>query len=190
MLEALNGWEENIVVTNDDVQRNSTTFLDLHLTLCEQRVRYKTYRKPKNSYMYLPRNSCHAPHIFDSIVHTELCRLRRTNDCREGFFKEVDFFCGKLMHRGYCRAKFEQIFKLYPFDGKFSGKASGNQAVAVASIIPLKVRYFPGLEHLKLGQILQHYKFMLDARVREKCNFVICNLSGQSLFLLRYQRFR
>ena len=81
VLEALNGWEENIVVTNDDVQRNSTTSLDLHLTLCEQRVRYKTYRKPKNSYMYLPRNSCHAPHIFDSIVHAELCRLRRTNDC-------------------------------------------------------------------------------------------------------------
>ena len=103
--------------------------------------------------------------------------------------KEVDFFCGKLMHRGYCRAKFEQIFKLYPFDGKFCGKASGNQAVAAASVIPLKIRYFPGLEHLKLGQTLQHYKFMLDARAREKCNSLYMQYVRAELISLEVSAF-
>lgn len=101
VLAFLNSWHSSIrwELSAEGLQ---VPFLDLHIKLQDGRLSFETYRKPQNSYSYLPRSSCHAPSVFRAIVTGECVRLFRNNkDNPESFVKHVEFFVDKLGRRGY-----------------------------------------------------------------------------------------
>ena len=42
--------------------------LDVSITIVDRSITYTTYRKPLNSYLYLPRDSCHHHSVFQGLV--------------------------------------------------------------------------------------------------------------------------
>ena len=67
ILQGFNEWNVAITVTHDSSEKpEQTTFLDLKLVVRDMQIVYETHRKPLNTYMYLPSNSCHSSSILQS----------------------------------------------------------------------------------------------------------------------------
>ena len=64
-------------------------------------LRFETFRKPRNLYMYLPYGSTHRQTHFQGIVRSETARYFATNDCESSFQKHVDIFLEKFAERGH-----------------------------------------------------------------------------------------
>ena len=76
LLELFNSWCLGIIITNDEFEGSvNTTFLDLSISRLGSLFVYSTYRKPLDSYAYLPFSSNHSLAVKSGIVATECCRL-------------------------------------------------------------------------------------------------------------------
>ena len=77
------------------------SFLGLLLVLQDAHVSYSTFRKPLNSYCYIPADSNHACSVRRGIICTELIRLLRTNLGWDAFYHQVCVFINELKLRGF-----------------------------------------------------------------------------------------
>ena len=109
----------SIIVTHDSKEvSNATTFLDLSISIESNSIMYQTYRKPMNTYHYLPSISCHSHRTFRAIVHTELYRLLVTNREAHAFEFKVAFFRSHFIARGHSRYLFDQNAAAYQWHAK------------------------------------------------------------------------
>ena len=188
LLDVFNNWDPLIKVTFDSTETlDKTTFLDLALSIKAGKLRYCTFRKPLNSYCYLPALSCHSHSTKLATVSTECVRLLLTNDSEESFLWHRTFFLRKFVARGYLRSDVSAIFDKYPWHDK--DIILGRRACKVGKVVPFKVRFSPGIHALCIGRLLQKHMLNLDASVRAKLKFVVCYSVGSNLFRLRYTRF-
>ena len=189
-VHVFNDWNNAINITHDSSEQpQQTTFLDLSLTVHGMQIHFETHRKPMNTYMYLPSNSCHNSRVFKAIVHTELHRLLITNMHEHNYYKHVMFFMQKLMHRGYSRSDFEAIVLKYPWHLK-SERCSRSKKEQNQSLVCLKVKYFDGIEQLRFSSILNKHLKVLEESWPGQLKPILCQLSSPNLFRIRYQRFR
>ena len=87
----------------------SCPFLDLDLSIDSKgELSWKTYSKPLNAFLYVPRNSCHPTNTFSSIIQGEVKRLGRTNKSRRDFEVAVKSFSARLRKRGYSQAEIDR----------------------------------------------------------------------------------
>ena len=85
-------------------------FLDLDIQLEEGRLKFQTYRKAQNAYLYIPRTSCHPSGVFKALIVGEVQRLLRTcHGNKSAFAQHCSFFLDKLRQRGYSRKNAEQL---------------------------------------------------------------------------------
>ena len=190
LVHLFNGWDEAIRITHDDSEEpHQTSFLDFKLSVHGLSVHFETYRKPMNTYMYLPSNSCHNSNVFKAIVHTELHRLMVTNMFAQDCYRHVEFFMQKLMHRGYSRSDFEAIADKYPWHSK-SERCNRSKNEQNQSLICLKVKYFDGIEQLRFSSILNKHLKVLEETWPGEFKPILCQLSSPNLFRIRYKRFR
>ena len=82
LLVLFNSWCPGIVITNDEghAQGLGTSFLDLSIEITRSAINYATFRKPLNSYAYLPFISSHPSSTLRGIVSTECYRMLVTNN--------------------------------------------------------------------------------------------------------------
>ena len=101
LLSLLNAWrpEINWELTSSGTQH--VPFLDLSLSIVNNKLEWDTHRKPMNPNLYLPQNSCHDESVFSSIVHGEVNRLIATNSTRPALDRQLRFFVQRLSDRGY-----------------------------------------------------------------------------------------
>ena len=93
ILQILNCWNANIKVTHDDAECSyATSFLDLRIVSTESGVTYRTFRKPLNTYCYLPFSSNHPLATKAGIINTELRRLLVTNLHEHDFNAQSQLF--------------------------------------------------------------------------------------------------
>ena len=189
LLITFNSWHPSVVVTHDTSEVNGleTSFLDLNIKLQGSRVHYSTFRKPMNTYSYLPRSSNHSPNVFTAIIHTELYMLLVTNKFECDFLHEVDFFRGKIVARGYERARFETVAEKYSWDAKADvlNKKQGIEK----QLVPPKVAFFSGFESVGLSRLVHNFRARLHECTATRIHPVVCNVTSPNLFRLRYARF-
>ena len=80
---------------------NSTTFLDLHITLSSQNISFSTYQKPHNLYLYLPPHSAHPPGIICSLIYGLLRKYWIQNSTTGDFRKMTQLLFQCLVARGH-----------------------------------------------------------------------------------------
>ena len=80
-------------------------FLDLEIFKSTQNnicnLMYKTYRKARNAYLYIPFKSNHPKSNFRSFIKAELLRYNRTNTRLSDILSVRKFFGFRLRLRGY-----------------------------------------------------------------------------------------
>jgi len=89
---------------------NSTTFLDLQLTIEGNLSKTKTFQKPMNLYSYIPPISAHPLGCFKGLIMGELLRYWRQNSDSKDFIEITSLFFQCLLHWGQC---IEQITPLF-----------------------------------------------------------------------------
>ena len=70
------------------------------------------FREPLNTYQYLPRLSCHPESVFSSVIHSEATRILRRCESQHVAQKQLHFFRGKLIARGYSDFEISRQFKI------------------------------------------------------------------------------
>ena len=89
-------------------------FLDLNIRIVDQRdsvgFELRVYRKPGNSYSYLPFGSFHARHITSGWLKAELQRLLTHSSTPEIWMEECRKFYEHLRRRGYPHKLLFRIF--------------------------------------------------------------------------------
>ena len=97
---------------------NSVIFLDMIITIKNNRLLTKIYKKEKNPYLYLPPSSAHTPGIIKGTIYGMLfCYYILTSDLTD-FYPQVTLFFHRLINRGYqagyIRPIFEEAFRCIP----------------------------------------------------------------------------
>eukprot|EP00164_Ancoracysta_twista_P018004 GFYU01030922.1.p1 GENE.GFYU01030922.1~~GFYU01030922.1.p1 ORF type:complete len:321 (+),score=3.67 GFYU01030922.1:60-1022(+) len=93
---------------------DTVTFLDLEITLETKanrcRLTYKTHIKPLSLHLYVPKHSCHPPHVLRGLVIAQLIRFARTNYHWEDYMARTSDFYEQLLNRGYTRTDLIDLF--------------------------------------------------------------------------------
>ena len=148
---------------------------------------YKTFRKPLNTYAYLPFCSNHPLATRAGIISTELVRLLLTNRFPEDFHSEIAFFSQRLCDRGY---PIELILKhRQQYLWSLKSEILGRTSVKKPQIVPLKLKWSQNLVGSSLHSMATQCVSLLDPGIGDKIKVVTCFISDPNLFRARYGRF-
>ena len=112
----------------------------------------------------------------------------RTNRKQHSFIHQLNFFCGKLRSRGYDLHRVRKIISKYPWSRK-AEIVKPSLKVAVASIVPLKLPYSPGVDSLGAARVFTKHLHLLPAEVQRALRPIVSLQTAPNLFRLRYSRF-
>ena len=111
-LAIANDWRPCIVTDLACEPGAEVAYLDLTVSLVhhtgDQVVHFSIFRKPLNKYMYLPRSSCHSPHIFLSMCFGEALRVSRRCTSKHAVQRQNKFLTGKLVAKRYSNRETSQ----------------------------------------------------------------------------------
>ena len=189
LADCLNSWDPLLKVTRDlgDSDKRST-FLDLDVDISGGKLSYCTYRKPMNTYQYLPYNSCHHESSKLGIFRTELHRFLITNSTVDSFSFQAHFTMHKLILRGYPADSLFKILDEFPWSQKQHILNRPAKQVK-RKVVPFKLAFFGKAPELKLGSILGRAKSLLPVDFLRNHRIVACFTVGKNLFRKRYARF-
>eukprot|EP00929_Paragymnodinium_shiwhaense_P034013 TRINITY_DN18558_c1_g1_i4.p1 TRINITY_DN18558_c1_g1~~TRINITY_DN18558_c1_g1_i4.p1 ORF type:complete len:660 (+),score=35.49 TRINITY_DN18558_c1_g1_i4:774-2753(+) len=187
ILSAFNNWNDNIKVTHEDDERfDFVHFLDIQFDLSSGFV-HKLYRKPGNTYSYTPGISCHSPHVFVSVIHTGLTRMLRVCSQRSDYERELAFFWTQLRRCGYAHKVFEKATASKNWHNR-ADVLQKKEKESDVKVVPFKIPYACGMEHLKIGAALNAHRMLLGDDA-DCFKLVACYVSNKNLFRLRFKRF-
>ena len=89
----------------------SIEYLDVKITLSNDRVSFSTYSKSVEQHLYIPPFSNHPSHTMTGWIYGELLRLHRTNSSEEQFIEHSTLFIKQLKKRGYGNNIIKQAIK-------------------------------------------------------------------------------
>jgi hypothetical protein len=95
---ALNGFSK--LTWNIEELSTQTTFLDLNITIINNTLKFNTYQKPLNLYLYIPPFSSHPQSCFKGFIFGEILRYWLQNDDTT-FISILSKFIKCLIARGY-----------------------------------------------------------------------------------------
>ena len=88
----------------------SSNFMDLAISISNNRLTTTLYEKKQNLYPYIPPHSAHPPKIINGLVYGHILRLRRLcSDKLDIQQKSKDFFT-RLTLRGHSPATLTPLF--------------------------------------------------------------------------------
>jgi hypothetical protein len=87
---------------------SSTIFLDLKVQIQNSRIRFTTFQKPMNLYLYIPPSSAHPTSCLKGLIIGELRRYWLQND-PDTFQTILIKFITRLLHRGHDIANISPI---------------------------------------------------------------------------------
>jgi hypothetical protein len=102
---------------NDDIQISSkiVNFLDIYITIRNDRLYTSLYQKPISNFLYLPFTSSHPRHTLTGWIIGELTRFKRYSTTRNDYDISKHQFYRRLLDRCYPRFILDPIFKKYNF---------------------------------------------------------------------------
>jgi hypothetical protein len=83
------------------VRSTTAIFMDLKISILNDRFSTTIYSKPMALHLYIPSSSCHAPGIPTSLVFGHTLRVFRLCSKNSDINKELNLFYKQLIARGY-----------------------------------------------------------------------------------------
>ena len=86
---------------NIEDRTTSTNFLDLHISINNDKIETKTFQKPLNLYLYIPPTSAHPSSCFKGLITGEIIRYWSQNTKTQDFIHITQLFIQRLIQRGH-----------------------------------------------------------------------------------------
>ena len=92
---------------------SSTTFLDLNIWIDSNtnKIKYSTYQKAMNLFLYIPKHSAHPKHSVKSLIFGLLKTYKRQNPTSQDFQNMSIQLFKRLRARGHQHYDLKEIFK-------------------------------------------------------------------------------
>ena len=84
-----------------EISETSVTFLDINISVQDNKLATSVHYKPTDSYSYLLYSSSHPSHVKDSIPYSQFLRLRRLCSEDSDFNSKCDEMSNFFSERGY-----------------------------------------------------------------------------------------
>jgi hypothetical protein len=86
-------------------------FMDLTISIQEERIHTTLYEKPSNLHLYIPSHSCHPPSLLAGVVHGMIFRIYTLcSDDQDKHARANEFF-QQLRRRGYTTSQLQPLFR-------------------------------------------------------------------------------
>ena len=95
-----------------EIGGKSICFLDLKISIINQKLVTTVYSKPTDSHLYLHKQSCHNKSSIDEIQKGVALRLRRICSSNEEYDKKSSEYERYLVDRGHDVKKVKKTFTL------------------------------------------------------------------------------
>ena len=97
---------------NTEDLSDSVNFLDLTIWIDKdsRKIRYKTYQKAMNLYLYIPKHSASPPGLLCSLVFGLISTYQRQNSDEKDFKNIVSKLFERLVSRGYQQNELRSLF--------------------------------------------------------------------------------
>ena len=164
-----------------DWSQISISFLDLQITVHEDRLRVSTHFKPSNLFRYIPPWSAHPKAVFTSWIQGELQRYILTNSCADDFRQVRSDFMRRLIACGY-----SQHFVQHVFDSEscqYSRRESMLRTTTRAKnrCMAFCVMYHPFFEDMQLRSWLRQWQDVIQSALGSHPRLVVAYKRGQHL---------
>ena len=101
---------KNLRWTGSGLQ-DSVDFLDLNISIENGKIVTRTYEKPLNKFLYIPKTSAHPPGVLKGTIHGCVRRYWLQNSNIDDYRTQVLKFKSRLEARGHAHADLVPIFK-------------------------------------------------------------------------------
>jgi hypothetical protein len=132
---------------NSDIQVTKSTahFLDIWVTLKNNRFITSLYQKPMNEFQYLPCSSAHPRHILTGWITGELTRIKRLSTLEIDYHTSKNLFYHRLLQRCYPKYLLNNIFEKHLFNSNYEKLIKPK---TITFIMPFSTRNTYGLQKL------------------------------------------
>ena len=110
LMESLNEIPGLTWTIQETDEEGKLTFLDLDITISDNKLHVSTAEKENQLFLYLQRRSAHPPKIIDGLIIGMIKRYKKQCYQEEDFLKIVKKFKERVINRGYSPKLFEKIF--------------------------------------------------------------------------------
>ena len=152
-LDDLNKYHPNINFTHES-NKECINFLDLKVSLLDNKLSTDLYIKPTDRHQYLHYSSSHPDHTKKSIVYSQTLRLNRVCSVEADFVRRKKEMKSWFLKRGYP----ENIINREMEKVKFKKQVFSRRGV-VTKGVPLVIKYHPLLK--SVGTILYKHLYLL-----------------------------
>ncbi|KAL7485665.1 hypothetical protein ACHAW6_011260 [Cyclotella cf. meneghiniana] len=90
---------------------NTCNFMDLSLSIVNQKIHSTLYEKKQNLYLYIPPNSSHPTGMLSGLIHGNVTRIHRLCSSTKDIRIKTLAFYDRLTQRGYNKATLDPLFK-------------------------------------------------------------------------------
>jgi hypothetical protein len=88
--------------TCDDRLVDKLVFLDIEITIdANQQLRFKTFQKDMNLYLYIPPASAHSPNMLKGLIYGRLQSYKNTNSDPDDYIHYAILLAKRLIARGW-----------------------------------------------------------------------------------------
>ena len=101
LIQDLDTFGQGILTWDADKPSNTVDYLDITIKIDNGMVSTRTYRKPLNTYSYLPPHSVHPRGTIKGMVYGMLYQYFRQNSNREDYFENALQLYGHLQRVGW-----------------------------------------------------------------------------------------
>ena len=152
-LEELNNYHLNIKFTHESSKGN-ISFLDLSVSLSENKLYTDLYIKPTDRHQYLHYSSSHPDHTKKSIIYSQTLRLSRLCSKEINFIQHRKEMKSWFLKRGYPVALIQNEMDKVKFKRQRIQRREG-----ITKGVPLVITYHPLLKGV--GNILRKHLYIL-----------------------------
>ena len=106
----LNSLDEDLKFTIE-IAKDYLCFLDLGISIVNNKLVTTVYSKPTDSHLYLQSNSCHNPKSINGIQKGVALRIRRICSSDQDYFEKSKEYMAYLVARGHSPRKVKRTFE-------------------------------------------------------------------------------
>eukprot|EP00590_Aulacoseira_subarctica_P004296 CAMPEP_0172434678 /NCGR_PEP_ID=MMETSP1064-20121228/70754_1 /TAXON_ID=202472 /ORGANISM="Aulacoseira subarctica , Strain CCAP 1002/5" /LENGTH=451 /DNA_ID=CAMNT_0013182913 /DNA_START=373 /DNA_END=1724 /DNA_ORIENTATION=+ len=165
--------------------QTSVDFLDLTISLDDNGgLRFKTYQKAFNLYLYIPPSSAHPPGVLKSIIFGNLRRYWQQNTSLQDYVAIARQFAERLEARGHARSTIDELFMDALYATIFWGYIERKRILPKwKHLLPFFKRFIDDKLGIWVGSTLEFEQFMIDLNSQGSLQWIASGLQSSVNFL-------
>jgi hypothetical protein len=91
-------------------RRQQADFMDISISICNNRLTMTLYEKVLNLYLYIPPHSAHPPGVLSGLIYCSVFRIQRLCSDESDRLRLTNEFYKRLLVRGYKSSQINPLF--------------------------------------------------------------------------------